>query len=404
MVDNRGKTPPLIPAGKPILEAQCFSQADFVSSKEAVKFVNDEVYSSFRSGVCYEGDIIVTLVGNIGHCAYALDEFAIAQNVVALRLKNEYNNKYFFYYTKTEYFKNKCLQLNRSSVQPSLNVNDFLNLEIDFPEYSVQKEIGNKLFLIDSKISNNISICSTLESMSKLLYDYWFVQFDFPDENGNPYKSSGGKMVWNEELKKEIPEEWEVGCISDFGDVIGGATPSTKKEKYYVEDGIGWITPNDLSNSKNKYISHGERDITQEAVASCSTTIMPKGTVLMSSRAPIGYLAIASDALCTNQGFKSIVPHGYSTEYVYQTLLSMMPYIKSFGVGSTFAEVSKDELSNMKILLPDKKVEQRYAYETKCLGEQIELLEKENQQLSSLRDFLLPMLMNGQVKAGKEDE
>ena len=96
IVDNRGKTPPLVPFGKPLLEAQCFSKKDFVSSEDSVKFVSNDIYSSFRSGVCNEGDIVVTLVGNIGHCAYALDEFAIAQNVVALRLKKSYNKKYFW--------------------------------------------------------------------------------------------------------------------------------------------------------------------------------------------------------------------------------------------------------------------------------------------------------------------
>lgn len=269
-------------------------------------------------------------------------------------------------------------------------------------ELSVQKEIGIVLDSINDKIALNSSICSDLNSMSKMIYDYWFIQFDFPDKNGNPYKSSKGKMKWNEELKRNVPEGWKVGKVSDLGNVIGGATPSTSNKEYYVKNGIGWITPNDLSNTKDKYIAHGERDITSEAVDSCSTVLMPKGTVLMSSRAPIGYLAIASDTLCTNQGFKSVVPNGYSSEFIYQTLRVMMPYIKQYGAGSKFAEVSADELANMRVLLPDITIEKKYYQKIKNIEEQILVLEEENRQLISLRNFLLPLLMNGQVKVEKK--
>ena len=310
---------------------------------------------------------------------------------------------YLFYQVK--YMRKYLVNQGNGSIFTNLKTDILKEFPIQIPvdkngnlDENAQSEIVSVLWNIEDKIENNTSICADLEAMAKLLYDYWFVQFDFPDENGKPYKSSGGKMVWNEELKREIPEGWENGIIADLGDVIGGATPSTQNSEYYVENGIGWITPNDLSNTNNKYIAHGERDITEKAVESCSTTVMPKGTVLMSSRAPIGYLAIASDELCTNQGFKSVVPHGYSSEYVFQTLYLMMPYIKNFGVGSTFAEVSKDELSNMKILLPNKSVEKRFAEKTSCIAKLRETLELENQQLTSLRDFLLPMLMNGQVK------
>ena len=211
-------------------------------------------------------------------------------------------------------------------------------------------------------------------------------------------------MVWNDELKREIPEGWGADLLSSLGTIVSGATPSTKNEKNYTKNGIGWITPNDLSKTSNKYIAHGERDITKEGVNSCSTVLVPKGTVLLTSRAPIGYLAIASDTLCTNQGFKSIIPNkGYSSEYIYNTIKSLVPHIKVVGVGSTFTEVSKETLGSIKVYLPPIKLVNSFELYVKVLSEKRYILEQENQELASLRDFLLPLLMNGQVTF-KEDE
>ena len=122
--------------------------------------------------------------------------------------------------------------------------------------------------------------------MAKQLYDYWFVQFDFPDENGRPYKSSGGEMVWNEKLKRKIPASWENKNIEDIADVYNGATPSTINEQNYGGD-IVWITPKDLSDQKQKFVYQGERNISQAGYNSCSTHLLPPNTILMSSRAPI---------------------------------------------------------------------------------------------------------------------
>ena len=348
-----------------------------------------------------KGDVLYSVTGSYGIPVYITDdkEFVFQRHIAILKPNTEIiSGKYLYYLLKSPVTKALADKLVTGAIQKTLGLDVIRNMAFEVPSLEEQEEITSVLSAVDSKIDTNVALCSDLEAMAKLLYDYWFVQFDFPDENGKPYRSSGGKMVWNEVLKREIPKGWEVGYISDLGTVIGGATQSTKNNNYDVESGIGWITPNDLSITDNKFISHGERDITEEAVASCSTTIMPKGTVLMSSRAPIGYLAIASDSLCTNQGFKSIVPNGYGSEYIYQTLSVMMPYIKNFGVGSTFAEVSKEELSNMRIILPDHQIETAFAKKTNYMNEQIELLEEENHQLASLRDFLLPMLMNGQIK------
>lgn len=270
---------------------------------------------------------------------------------------------------------------------------------IDIP-YNDQKRLIGSVKEIDRKISMNTKMSSILESMAKTLYDYWFVQFDFPDENGRPYRASGGEMVWNPQLKREIPKGWEAGTIGQIGSVISGGTPTTTREDYYCNHGIAWITPNDLSKNEDKmFISHGERDITQSGLDNSSAVLMPKHSVLLSTRAPIGYLAISSNEICTNQGFKSIVPNaGYHEYFIYYLIKRNVPAIAQQGVGTTFKEVSKDTLSNFAVPLPPKSLVNNFAEKVTPLCEKRCILEEENHELKRVRDWLLPMLMNGQAR------
>lgn len=269
------------------------------------------------------------------------------------------------------------------------------------PELMEQKKIAKLLDAINDKVTNNNAIAVELESMAKDLYDYWFVQFDFPDENGKPYKSSGGKMVWNDELKREIPEGWENGIVSDLGTVVTGGTPSTGCAEYFAKSksGHAWATPKDLSNLNGRYFYHGEADITDAGLKNSAGNIMPKGSVLFTTRAPIGYIAITANEACTNQGFKSIIPaKKFGTEFVFQTLKMLTPQMQRVGVGSTFKEVSKDVFSHQSIVIPTVNLLKKYAALTLDIAEKIRNTQEENVELTSLRDFLLPMLMNGQVK------
>ena len=160
-------------------------------------------------------------------------------------------------------------------------------------------------------------------------------------------------MVWNEQLKREVPEGWNIGTIGDMGEIVSGGTPSTSNASYWSSQGIAWITPKDLSVTSNKYIRHGEHDISENGLHNSSAQLMPRKSVMLSTRAPIGYIAVADCDLCTNQGFKSIVPNkNFGIEFIYYAVSAMIPFIKSLGVGSTFAEVSKSSLSSVQSILP----------------------------------------------------
>ena len=194
------------------------------------------------------------------------------------------------------------------------------------------------------------------------------------------------------------------GILSDIGTVIGGATPSKKRSEYYCSNGIGWITPRDLSNTSDKFIAHGADDITEEGYASCSARLLPKGSVLFSSRAPIGYVAIATDELATNQGFKSVVPkEEIGTAFVYCFLVRNKQRIADMGAGTTFPEVSGKMMKSVELAVPKQTLCAEFGFFAEPILKQQETLERENRELAALRDAFLPKLMSGEIDVSKID-
>lgn len=192
--------------------------------------------------------------------------------------------------------------------------------------------------------------------------------------------------------------EWTIGTVSDLGTVVGGSTPSKAKPEYYAESGIAWITPKDLSINKSKFISHGENDITELGLKNSSATIMPEGTVLFSSRAPIGYIAVAVGEVTTNQGFKSVIPKPeIGTAYVYFFLKHNLPIIEGMASGSTFKEISGSTMKNIPVVIPDVETLARFNDFCVPIFAQQRALEEQNQLLATLRDNLLPKLMSGEI-------
>lgn len=331
---------------------------------------------------------------NVGFVAVRKEPFFPVVRLLALIPKKERLDVDYLFYN---------LKLNRQngtgSGQPQITAPDISTRLISLPPILTQQKVAKVLSLLDAKIELNKFINAELEAMAKTLYDYWFVQFDFPDTNGKPYKTSGGKMVYNPTLKREIPKGWGDGTLETLGQIVGGSTPSTKDPENFTSNGTPWITPNDLSaNQGNKFISHGAQDVSLKGRRDASLKMCPAGTVLLSSRAPIGYMAIARNEVTTNQGFKSFIPSkGYSTEFIYYTVKGSLKTIMQSASGSTFKEVSATTLKMIKVVLPERSVIELYAERVKSIFSKQDLIEKENQELKQLRDWLLPMLMNGQI-------
>ena len=186
--------------------------------------------------------------------------------------------------------------------------------------------------------------------------------------------------------------------LSDLGEIVGGGTPSKSISKYYCESGIPWITPKDLSDDRSKFISRGSIDITELGLNNSSAKMMPRDSILYTSRAPIGYIAISKNNICTNQGFKSIIPkEPYYRSFIYYYLKNNFDLINGVATGSTFLEVSGSAMKSIPIVKPSKEMAE--SFETYCepLFKEQELLEDENRQLITLRDYLLPKLMSGEI-------
>jgi len=339
---------------------------------------------------------------DIGIPAYIADNFddVILGYHCALITPDEtqLNGKYLNAFLHTEFIQ-KFFSANASGSgqRYTLSTETLNSIPIYLPSLEEQERIGNIFSSIDRKIELNRQINDYLEAMAHQLYDYWFVQFDFPDENGKPYKSSNGKMVWNEKLKRAIPERWKVLPLKDICEIINGATPSTEDAGNYGGD-IVWITPKDLSNQKSKFIYFGERNITQKGYDSCSTSLVDEDTILLSSRAPIGLLSIAKHSLCTNQGFKSIEPRDKSiTPYLYYFIKEHLPQIEQLGSGTTFKEVSRGDIEGFPVMIPSSNLLKQWTTRARGIFDKQFLLYQDVVHFNKMRDELLPLLMNGQV-------
>ena len=278
-------------------------------------------------------------------------------------------------------------RLSGQSAQPGLAVVTLSVQEINLPSLETQRSIASILSSLDRKIELNNKINADLEEMAQAIFKNWFVDFE-------PFKD--GKFV-DSELGK-IPEGWKVGRLDEIADVVGGSTPSKAKPEYYTQKGIAWLTPKDLSNHPAVYTSRGEIDITEEGYNSTSTKLMPKGTILFTSRAPIGYISIAQNDICTNQGFKSLVPKKAGTCFLYCFLKYVTPVIENKSTGSTFKEASGSLMKSLQVIMSEQKVFEDFETIVSPLFARIESLEKENSRLSLLRDTLLSRLMSGELE------
>ena len=394
VIDNRGKSAPTKPLGEfPLLEIN--SIGGYYPNYSVIrKYVDKVTYSTwFRSGHPICGDILVPTVGTIGIISIMDNHKAcIAQNLIALRTKKDISNIFIYYFLKSPIVKKQLINLDIGGVQPSIKVPHLLNLSISLPEKDIQHKIASILSSLDDKIEVNRKINENLEQQAQALFKSWFVDFEpFKDQ---PFVESELGM---------IPKGWRVGTLDEIGDVIGGSTPSKAKPEYYTDNGIAWLTPKDLSISNAKFTSNGEIDITPEGYNSCSTKLMPKGSVLFSSRAPIGYITIAKNEICTNQGFKSVVPGYAGTAFIYCYLKYATPDIENMATGSTFKEASGSLMKSLQVVMAPKEVLDSFEECLKPIFAEQECLEDESRRLAELRDTLLPRLMSGELKVQNSD-
>ena len=343
-----------------------------------------------RYGVPQQRELLLTSVGTLG-VPYVIKEedfYFKDGNLTWFRHFNGLDVEYLYYWFLSPYGKNEINTKAIGSTQKALTIDSLSKFDIKIPaNLDDQRRIASILSSLDRKIELNNKINADLEEMAQAIFKNWFVDFE-------PFKD--GKFV-DSELGM-IPEGWKVGTLDEIADIVGGSTPSKAKPEYYTQKGIAWLTPKDLSNHPAVYSSRGEIDITEEGYNSTSTKLMPKGTILFTSRAPIGYISIAQNDICTNQGFKSLVPKKAGTCFLYCFLKYVTPEIENKSTGSTFKEASGSLMKSLQVIMPEQKVFEDFEEMVSPLFAKIESLEKENSRLSLLRDTLLPRLMSGEME------
>ena len=354
-----------------------------------------------------KGDILVTKDGTIGKTAFIDDlseSASIASGIFLIRTKNEeiLNGKFLYQYFNSENFKDLVESVIEGSVIPHLYQRDLEQLTIPLPPLDEQKAIAEILSDLDAKIEINQKMNKTLEAIAQAIFKHWFIDFEFPSEEGNPYKSSGGEMVDSE--LGEIPKGWDVTTVGKCVDISGGATPRTSDLHYWIGGTKYWATPKDMSDLSSPILINTERKITVEGLISIGGRLFPKGSLLLSSRAPIGYLALTDIETSVNQGIIAILPNGkLGPFYMYGWCKANVNIIKDNANGSTFAEISKSSFRSIKIILPTKRVLQLYDESFSKVYTKLTNNTKQSVVLSNIRDTLLSRLMSGKIRVPLED-
>lgn len=370
--------------GIPFVRGQEISDGSLLSNSCFNCYISKERFNEIKVkyGVPQKGDILITAVGTIGNVCFLnkdIDFYFKDGNVLWLRnFSDNVVPEYLYFYLKSPFFKKIIGHSLIGAVQKALTMQMLSEIDIQLPPIKYQNSVVTILKSIEYKISNNNKINAELESLAKTIYDYWFLQFEFPNEDGKPYKSSGGKMVWNKELKREIPEGWAVKKLNSIANLY---QPEILPSNLMKEDGKYFVYgANGIVGRYNKFNhEHPEIAICCRG-ASCGNYLMtlPKSWITGNSM-----VVTPKDSSVTK-------------EYLYHSLRYID--IKRYVTGSAQPQITRSNLDGIKVVIPPFKSLEHFSNKAEKIRNELIKNINENNELSSLRDFLLPMLMNGQVQ------
>lgn len=361
--------------------------------KAATLYVSkhEAAYNEFglsQSKLWPTGTLCITIAANIAETGILAYPMCFPDSIVGFTANQAETSEQFMHYIFT-YIRQSIQNSVSGSIQDNINIEYLKSLDFKIPEKSYQDKIVSVLSGLDEKIELNSKICSELEDMAKTLYDYWFVQFDFPDENGKPYRTSGGEMVWNEQLKREIPKGWKPGKLCDIANITMGQSPAGES---YNDAGDGLI----FYQGRTDF---GLRFPTPRMYTTAPTRFAQKGDILLSVRAPVGDLNFAMEDCCIGRGLAALNSKLGSQMHLFYTLAGFQQIFKVMdGNGTTFGAITKDTLFDMSVVIPPDEILMCFEKRVKPIESKIEKCEEEIRELTKLRDWLLPMLMNGQAR------
>jgi len=386
LIDYRGKTPRKTSNGIPIITAKIVKNGFILEPDE---FIAIEDYETWMvRGFPKNGDVVLTMEAPLGEVAQINNErVALAQRIVTLRgKKGVLDNTYLKYFLISDIGQAKLKERETGTTVTGIKQSELRLIEINLPPFETQQRIAFILSALDDKIELNRQTNATLEAIAQAIFKEWFVDFRYPGATGEMQDSELGK----------IPQGWRVGNLGEIVEVKGGTTPSTKEERFW-DGAYNWATPKDLSNLNSPILLNTERKITEEGVRQISSGILPPGTLLLSSRAPIGYLAITDIPVAINQGFIAINAKQTSNIFILFWLKANMETVISRANGSTFLEISKSSFREINIIIPNPSICTLFDNIVTDIMEQIKVNELQSISLSKTRNILLPKLMNGEI-------
>lgn len=362
--------------------------------------INKTVFDKINKRTKLEkNDLLLSTVGTIGKTVIIKDDpnYTFQRSVGIIKINKELANPYYIkYYLDNPIIQKKLNKIANGGVQKGIYISDLEDLRIQLPDIQIQDNKALLLKTIDEKIDINNKINLKLKELISLIYRYYFVQFSFP-ENYKSHKKNNIELRWNEELKTNIPSNWEVKPLSEVEkNIITGKTPSTKNKNYF-NGNIPFITIDDIR--KGDYIFNTERTLTKEGADSQKNKYIPKNSICVSCIATVGEIGLTTKDSQTNQQINSIVcENSYNRYYLLNYLENYFSLNNSAKSGNIFDNMNKEDFSNIKIIYPTKDVLVLFEEKVDKYYNMIKNNIEENLYLSEYRDYILPLLMNGQIK------
>ncbi|WP_452221282.1 restriction endonuclease subunit S [Lacinutrix salivirga] len=339
------------------------------------KYVSIKTYTSKVTKVVSENSILFSVRAPVGRVNFTKHKSCIGRGNAGMYMKN--GNQDYLYFL-LNHINRRLQDYSSGTVFTSISGKELNIIPVLIPnKVAEQKAIAKVLTAFDDKIENLRAQNQTLEQTAQTIFKEWFGKYQIDDE---------------------LPDGWRVGKLGEVTKICGGTTPSTKNLNFWDGD-IHWTSPKDLSNSRGMFLLSTEKKITKEGLKKISSGLLPKKTLLLSSRAPIGYLSFTNIELAINQGFIALLPNQYlSNEYMYLWLSKFMRVVENAGNGSTFLEISKTSFRNIDCIIPEEKVLNRFNNFINPTFDKILSNSKQIQTLTKTRDSLLPKLMRGEIR------
>lgn len=392
IIDYRGKTPKKLGGDWANEGYRAFSAKNIktgqIVNPESIRYIDENLYKSWMKEEIKRGDIIITSEAPFGEIYYwdSDEKIVLSQRLFAIRCAVGYYSKFIYYSMASPSFQSELKNRATGTTVFGLRQPELLKCELEVPDYPTQVKIAAILSSLDDKIELNTRMNNVLEEIARALFRRWFVAFEFPDNEGKPYKSAGGKMVESE--MGRVPEGWRVGTIGEIANITMGQSPSGDS---YNEEGKGEV----FYQGRAEF---GSRFPTRRLFTTEPKRMAEKGAVLMSVRAPVGDLNIATEKCCIGRGVAAIQSIDNHPSFILYTMINLKRELNVFnGEGTVFGSINKASLHAMQILIPSENIIDRFEKMVSPLDVMIENNYNEAQRLTGIRDGLLPKLMNGEL-------